>query len=226
MNNEQDKEILETKVNNKLNNAATIGQKIAAKALEPTNNLVSMIRSGAKGNLFNICQVTGLVGQQNVGGIRMQKIFGGRTLPHYPRQSYLKDASDIISKNIELTPKETKDLFESRGFVTSSFFKGLNPKEFFFHAAGGREGLIDTACKTADTGYIQRKIIKLIEDCYFTYDGLVYHGTSKNIIDFMYGGDNMDASRLIKTSEGFSFIDISHTVDKLNKNLEWDNIKQ
>jgi DNA-directed RNA polymerase II subunit RPB1 len=226
MNNEQDKEILETKVNNKLNNAATIGQKIAAKALEPTNNLVSMIRSGAKGNLFNICQVTGLVGQQNVGGIRMQKVFGGRTLPHYPRQSYLKDASDIISKNIELTPKETKDLFESRGFVTSSFFKGLNPKEFFFHAAGGREGLIDTACKTADTGYIQRKIIKLIEDCYFTYDGLVYHGTSKNIIDFMYGGDNMDASRLIKTSEGFSFIDISHTVDKLNKNLEWDNIKQ
>jgi len=222
MNNEQDKEILETKVNNKLNNAATIGQKIAAKALEPTNNLVSMIRSGAKGNLFNICQVTGLVGQQNVTGIRIQKTFGGRTLPHYPRQSYLQNASDIISKDIELTARETKDLFESRGFVTSSFFKGLNPKEFFFHAAGGREGLIDTACKTADTGYIQRKIIKMIEDCYFTYDGLIYHGTSKNIIEFMYGGDNMDASRLIKTSEGFSFIDISHTVDKLNKNLEWE----
>lgn len=153
MNNEKDSEILETKVNRKLNEAATVGQKIAAKALEPTNNLVSMIRSGAKGNIFNISQVTGIVGQQNVGGKRMQKIFGGRTLPHYLRQSYLKEATDVIQKDVELTPRETKDLFESRGFVTSSFFKGLNPKEFFFHAAGGREGLIDTACKsvTGDT---------------------------------------------------------------------------
>jgi DNA-directed RNA polymerase II subunit RPB1 len=222
MNNEKDKEILETKVNRKLNEAATIGQKIAAKALEPTNNLVSMIKSGAKGNIFNISQVTGIVGQQNVGGKRMQKIFGGRTLPHYLRQSYLKEATDVIQKDIELTPRETKDLFESRGFVTSSFFKGLNPKEFFFHAAGGREGLIDTACKTSDTGYLQRKIIKMIEDCYYTYDGIIYQGASQNIVEFMYGGDNMDPSRLIKTSEGFSFIDISHTVDKLNKNLEWE----
>jgi len=221
MNNEKDREILESKVNNILNKAATIGQRIASEALEPTNNLVSMIKSGAKGNIFNITQVTGLVGQQNVGGLRMQKTFGGRTLPHYVKRGFTKDTPDIISQNTELSNKELKDLFESRGFVTNSFFKGLNAKEFFFHASGGREGLIDTACKTADTGYIQRRIIKMIEDCYYTHNGVIHQGIGGNIIEFMYGGDNLDASKLIKTSEGFSCIDISHTVDKLNKNFEW-----
>ena len=43
--------------------------------------------------------------------------------------------------------------------------KGLAPTEFFFHAAGGREGLIDTAVKTSETGYIQRKLVKGMEDC-------------------------------------------------------------
>jgi intein/homing endonuclease len=184
MNNEKDREILETKVNAKLNKAATIGQTIASKALEPTNNLVSMIRSGAKGNIFNISQVTGLVGQQNVGGNRMQKLFGGRTLPHYPKQGYLKDIPDILSKNIDLTQQEARMLFESRGFVSNSFFKGLNPKEFFFHAAGGREGLIDTACKsvTGDT------LIMIIEDNVSKMvkigdwiDNLILHANKKDL---------------------------------------------
>ena len=59
---------------------------------------------------------------------------------------------------------------ESKGFVESSFIQGLKPQEFFFHAMGGREGLIDTAVKTSETGYIQRKLIKAKEDCKVVYD--------------------------------------------------------
>lgn len=38
----------------------------------------------------------------------------------------------------------------ARGFCYSSFMKGLNPSEFFFHVMSGREGIISTAIKTAD----------------------------------------------------------------------------
>ena len=45
---------------------------------------------------------------------------------------------------------------------------------------GGREGLIDTAVKTADTGYISRRLMKALEDVMVKYDGTVR--TSKEII--------------------------------------------
>ena len=35
---------------------------------------------------------------------------------------------------------------------------------------GGREGLIDTAVKTAQTGYVQRKLVKSMEDLTVFYD--------------------------------------------------------
>jgi hypothetical protein len=45
------------------------------------------------------------------------------------------------------------------------FIALLRPlQEFFFHAMGGREGLIDTAVKTSSTGYIQRRLVKAMED--------------------------------------------------------------
>jgi DNA-directed RNA polymerase beta' subunit len=53
---------------------------------------------------------------------------------------------------------------ESRGFVENCFVRGLGPAEFFFHAQAGREGLIDTAVKTSDSGYIQRRLMKTMED--------------------------------------------------------------
>ena len=59
---------------------------------------------------------------------------------------------------------------ESRGFVENSYLKGLSPQEFYFHAMGGREGLIDTACKTAETGYIQRRLVKSLEDVIVRYE--------------------------------------------------------
>ena len=49
----------------------------------------------------------------------------------------------------------------SRGFVRNSFYSGLTPTEFIFHTMGGREGLVDTAVKTAETGYMQRRLVKV-----------------------------------------------------------------
>jgi hypothetical protein len=149
MRTEKDEEILEAKVAGKLNKAVTVGQKLAKEALDPKNNLVQVIKSGAKGDFLNITQVTGTVGQQNVSGERIPKTYYGRTLPHYINYGKLDILPPEILDNEEKDPLPyMKKLFESRGFVSHSYFQGLTPQEFFFHAAGGREGLIDTACKS------------------------------------------------------------------------------
>jgi len=227
MKTEQDPDLLEGRVAEKLNKASNIGQKLAKDALKDSNNLVTVIKSGAKGKFFNVTQVTGIVGQQNINGERIKKSYFGRTLPCYKSQCSLMNDADklpleVINEEVDALPYMQK-LFESRGFVSHSYFKGLTPQEFFFHAAGGREGLIDTACKTADTGYIQRKMIKMVEDLKFNYTNTVTN-SNDTIIDFMYGEDNFDASRLIKTSSGFSFVDIQHITDKLNAEVEFSKI--
>jgi DNA-directed RNA polymerase II subunit RPB1 len=65
--------------------------------------------------------------------------------------------------------------------VQNNYINGLDPSEFFFHAMGGREGLIDTAVKTAETGYIQRRLVKALEDVMVKYDSSV-RNSSEQII--------------------------------------------
>ena len=67
----------------------------------------------------------------------------------------------------------------------------MSPTEFFFHAVGGREGVIDTAVKTSETGYIQRKLIKAMEDLKVIHDGSV-RSANGNLIQVLYGNDGMD----------------------------------
>lgn len=74
----------------------------------------------------------------------------------------------------------------------SSFYNGLKPHEFFFHSMGGREGLSDTAVKTARTGYIQRKLVKSLEDIVIRYDGTV-RDCSSNLLQKLYGEDSFTA---------------------------------
>jgi DNA-directed RNA polymerase beta' subunit len=105
-----------------------MGFKIAKDALDPHNNFLSTIKSGSKGDYFNLAQITALCTQQNISGKRVVPILnnGKRTLHHYP----------LEIKNVELD-------YESRGFIASSFIKGLNPRQFFFHTISGREGCSD-----------------------------------------------------------------------------------
>jgi len=223
---EPDKDIKEQRVMFELNQATSIGQKYAKEALSSTNNLVSMIRSGSKGDWLNITQITGVIGQQFVSAQRIQKTFSGRTLPHYPKNGVLVTDSDTISENANIN--EVIELFKSRGFVINSFYGGISPAEFFYHAGGGREGLIDSSLSTATTGYSQRRIVKKLEDFVTSYANTVVN-CSDHVIQFNYGGDNMDASRLINVSENsaeriMSFVHVKHVVERLNTQYELENI--
>ncbi|KAL0432899.1 UNVERIFIED_CONTAM: DNA-directed RNA polymerase II subunit RPB1 [Sesamum latifolium] len=164
-------ESFENRVNQVLNKARDDAGSSAQKSLSESNNLKAMVTAGSKGSFINISQMTACVGQQNVEGKRIPFGFVDRTLPHF-----------------------TKDDFgpESRGFVENSYLRGLTPQEFFFHAMGGREGLIDTAVKTSETGYIQRRLVKAMEDIMVKYDGTVRNSLG-DVIQFLYGEDGMDA---------------------------------
>ncbi|KAG9136952.1 hypothetical protein Leryth_013806 [Lithospermum erythrorhizon] len=161
----------ENKVNQVLNKARDEAGSSAEKSLAESNNLKAMVTAGSKGSFINISQMTACVGQQNVEGKRIPFGFIDRTLPHFTKD--------------DLGP-------ESRGFVENSYLRGLTPQEFFFHAMGGREGLIDTAVKTSETGYIQRRLVKAMEDIMVKYDGTVRNSLG-DVIQFLYGEDGMDA---------------------------------
>ncbi|RHY96943.1 hypothetical protein DYB37_002077 [Aphanomyces astaci] len=164
-------ETFEMFVNTVLNSARDQSGREAQGSLDETNNIKATVTSGSKGSYLNISQIIACVGQQNVEGKRIPYGFHHRTLPHYGKD--------------DLGP-------ESRGFVENSYLKGLTPQEFFFHAMGGREGLIDTAVKTAETGYIQRRLVKAMESVMSRYDGTVRNSNGE-IIQFLYGEDGMDA---------------------------------
>jgi DNA-directed RNA polymerase II subunit RPB1 len=159
----------ETKVNSILNNAQEEAGKIGRKSLSKDNRFLIMVNAGSKGSNINILQMVSCLGQQNVDGKRIPYGYEDRTLPHF---------------------KKYDDSPEARGFVESSFIQGLTPEELYFHAMGGRVGLIDTAVKTSQTGYIQRRLIKGLEDLKLTYDMTIRNNKNK-IIQFSYGDDNI-----------------------------------
>lgn len=163
-------EEFETQVNNILNKAANDAGKIGRESLSKDNRFVIMVNAGSKGSDLNISQMIATLGQQNVDGKRIPYGFENRTLPHYSK--------------FDDSPR-------ARGFVENSFISGLSPDELFFHAMGGRVGLIDTAVKTSQTGYIQRRLIKGLEDIKVEYDMTVRNG-KRRIVQFSYGEDGID----------------------------------
>ncbi|KAI0021106.1 DNA-directed RNA polymerase II subunit RPB1 [Xylariomycetidae sp. FL0641] len=172
------RETFESKVSKALNSARDKAGTATENSLKDINNAVVMARSGSKGSSINISQMTALVGQQIVEGKRIPFGFKYRTLPHFTKDDYSPEA---------------------RGFVENSYLRGLTPSEFYFHAMAGREGLIDTAVKTAETGYIQRRLVKALEDVSAKYDGTVRNSLG-DIIQFIYGEDGLDGMRIEKQS--------------------------
>ena len=167
-------EEFETQVNSILNQATSESGKIGLKNLSKNNRFVTMVNAGSKGSDLNISFMISCLGQQNVDGKRIPYGFEHRTLPHFTKYD---------------------DSPGARGFVESSYINGLTPQELFFHAMGGRVGLIDTAVKTSTTGYIQRRLIKGLEDLMVSYDMTVR--TNKNkIVQFAYGDDNIDTVKV------------------------------
>ena len=164
----------ENQVSNILNKAINDAGKIGLESLSKDNRFVTMVNAGSKGSEINISQMTSCLGQQAIDGKRIPYGFESRTLPHFTKYDDSPDA---------------------RGFVESSFISGLRPEELFFHAMAGRIGLIDTAVKTSTTGYIQRRLIKGLEDLKVGYD-MTVRNNKERIVQFAYGDDGVDTVRV------------------------------
>ncbi len=167
------RETLEMRIMEVLAESRDSAGSIAEKHLGLDNHAVIMARTGARGSMLNLTQMAACVGQQSVRGERLSRGYRKRTLPHYK-------PGDLGA--------------EARGFVSSSYKDGLNPLEFFFHAMGGREGLVDTAVRTAQSGYMQRRLINALQDLRVEYDGTVRDDRGA-IIQFTYGEDGVDPAR-------------------------------
>ncbi|TIA73384.1 hypothetical protein E3P92_01635 [Wallemia ichthyophaga] len=135
-------------------------------------------------SVINVSQMVACVGQQIISGKRVPNGFQDRSLPHFP-----KKAKDPPSK----------------GFVRNSFYSGLSPPEFLFHAISGREGLVDTAVKTAETGYMQRRLMKALEDLSAHYDRSV-RTSSGIVVQFLYGSDGLDPVSLEGDGQPVEFL--------------------
>jgi len=199
--------ICEARITGALSKAKDMGLKIAKNALRPTNNFISTVKSGAKGDFFNIAQITGLLGQQNVTGKRVAYTLnnGLRSLPHYPFSGLPVD-------------KE----YESHGFIDSSFIKGLNPMQYYFHSMSGRESTCDTSMNTSTSGYIQRRIIKLIEDIKIQYDGTV-RDVVNSIYQLNFNEDGgFDPKKMVKipNHNSLSFCNTYNIIERLNHRVE------
>jgi DNA-directed RNA polymerase subunit A' len=169
------RETLEVNIMSVLEDARNQAGVVAGKHLGMSNPAVIMAKSGARGSMLNLSQMAGCVGQQQVRGERLSRGYWNRTLPHFKK-------GDLGAY--------------ARGFITHSYKTGLNPTEFFFHAMGGREGLVDTAVRTSRSGYMQRRLISALEDLKLTSDGSV-RNTANTIIQFKYGEDGCDPSRAV-----------------------------
>lgn len=189
------RKLAEIKINMILSNAKDIGMKISD---DLNNNIIHAIKSGSKGDYFNLGQVKGLLGQQIINGGRIENMLdnNSRTLIHYNKHS--------------LTQKEK---YESKGFIMNSFYKGLNPQEFFFHSMSGRQGVCDTAMTTYMSGYNMRKLIKLCEDIKIQNNGTVSdsHG---NIYSYSFGNEGLNPE--LKNTKIHRILD--------NLNLKYENM--
>ena len=184
-------ETLEMQIMQVLGKARDRTGEIAGRHLGMDNSAVVMAVSGARGSMLNLTQMAGCLGQQSVRGERIMRGYEDRTLPHFRRNERGAKA---------------------HGFITNSYKSGLSPTEFFFHAIGGREGLVDTAVRTSQSGYLQRRMINALQDLKVAYDGTV-RTTGGRIIQFCYGEDGTDPG---KSSYG-SPVDVKGIIESVLK---------
>ncbi|CZS90368.1 probable DNA-directed RNA polymerase III subunit RPC1 [Rhynchosporium agropyri] len=190
-------ESLETKISGVLSKVRQDAGEYCINTLSKWNAPLVMAKSGSKGSNINVAQMVAVVGQQIIGGQRVADGFQDRTLPHFP-------------KNARQPP--------SKGFVRNSFFTGLRPTEFLFHAISGREGLVDTAVKTAETGYMSRRLMKSLEDLSTQYDDTV-RNSSGIVVQFQFGADKLDPVDMEGTAVPVHFVRTwTHS-----EALTWDN---
>ncbi|MFC6940318.1 DNA-directed RNA polymerase subunit A' [Salinirubellus sp. GCM10025818] len=185
-------ETLEMKIMQQLGKARDSAGDIAEEHFEEDNPAVVMAQSGARGSMLNLTQMAGCVGQQAVRGERINRGYEDRTLSHYKPNDLSADA---------------------HGFVENSYRNGLTPREFFFHAMGGREGLVDTAVRTSKSGYLQRRLINALSELETQYDGTV-RDTSDTIVQFEFGEDGTSPVQVSSKAEEPA-VDVEAIADRI-----------
>lgn len=165
----------------------------------PHNNINSMVLTGAKGGKINRSQIVCLLGQQELEGMRVPRMPNGKTLPSFPA--------------FDPNPR-------SSGYISDRFISGLRPQDFYFHCMAGREGLIDTAVKTARSGYLQRCLIKQLESLIVNYD-MTVRDNDGSIVQFLYGEDSIDVTEMLYLNK-FDFLEQNYAA--LLKKYYSDNI--
>ncbi|MDT3433751.1 DNA-directed RNA polymerase subunit A' [Haloarcula sp. 1CSR25-25] len=197
-------ETLEMKIMQTLGKARDSAGDIAEDHFGEDNPAVIMAESGARGSMLNLTQMAGCVGQQAVRGERINRGYENRTLSHFEENDLSADA---------------------HGFVEASYRSGLGPKEFFFHAMGGREGLVDTAVRTSKSGYLQRRLINALSELETQYDGTV-RDTSDTIVQFEFGEDGTSPVDVSSNQEG-DIVDVEQIADSvLNEEFESEKQKE
>ncbi|MHB9288702.1 DNA-directed RNA polymerase subunit A' [Halobacteriales archaeon Cl-PHB] len=185
-------ETLEMKIMQTLGKARDSAGDIAEDHFGNTNPAVIMAESGARGSMLNLTQMAGCVGQQAVRGSRINRGYEDRTLSHFK-------PNDLSA--------------EAHGFVEHSYRGGLDPKEFFFHAMGGREGLVDTAVRTSKSGYLQRRLINALSELETQYDGTV-RDTSDTVVQFEFGEDGTSPVN-VSSSQDEAAVDVEEIADRV-----------
>ena len=183
------RETLEMKIMQVLGEARDKSGEIAESYFGMDNHAVIMALTGARGSMLNLTQIAACVGQQSVRGGRIERGYSNRTLPHF-------QVGELGAK--------------ASGFVHSSYKKGLDPLEFFFHAMGGREGLVDTAIRTAQSGYMQRRLVNALQDLSVQPDGTVMDNRGI-VIQTKYGEDGVDPAK----SDYGKVADIDRLIDEM-----------
>lgn len=203
--NEQDKidpQIIESSIQGELGAIGSNIGKIITDSLDINNNFYVLVKSGAKGNPTNIQKGFGCIGQLSVEGTRIKKKVNGRSVVHFHKDDDTPDA---------------------RGFINTNYLNGLEGHHYFFDAMAGREGLIDTAIKTATTGYIQRKLIKALEDLMVRYDGTI-RASNNMIIQYIYGENGIN--QLTQTEIKLKLINYSDQEIKENFLFDKSDVKK
>ena len=141
---------------------------------------------GAKGSVVNHQQITCQLGQQELEGARVPVMVSGKSLPNF-------------------APMELG--YRQGGYIGDRFLTGLRPPEYYFHCMSGREGLIDTAVKTSRSGYLQRCLIKHMEEMNVNYDHTV-RAKDGSVLQFLYGEDGLDVTKIafMKSESNLEFL--------------------
>jgi len=146
------------------------------------NNFSLMVMTGAKGSAVNQSQISCFLGQQALEGQRVPVMVSGKSLPSF--------------RPFEASAR-------AGGFVQDRFLTGVKPQEYYFHCMAGREGLVDTAVKTSRSGYLQRCLVKHLEELKIQYD-MTVRDSASNVVQFLYGEDGLDptSAALLKGDAG------------------------